>query len=114
MKKLLYAGIVGPLLFIVIFLLEGLTRPGYSAWRHYVSQLATGDGGWMQVANFLVTSGTLTLSGPGAPGPTGIPIPIPSPCPGFICDTGIPAVPGHFSFHPGPGVELNIQVNKLP
>ena len=64
--------------------------------------------------DFLVTSGTLTLSGPGAPGPTGIPIPIPSPCPGFICDTGIPAVPGHFSIHPGPGVELNIQVNKLP
>src|SRR5438309_11215120 len=64
--------------------------------------------------DFLVTSGTLTLSGPGAPGPTGIPIPIPSPCPGFICDTGIPAVPGHFSFHPGPVVELNVQVNKLP
>src|SRR5437879_393239 len=58
MKKLLYAGIVGPLLFIVIFLLEGLTRPGYSAWRHYVSQLATGDGGWMQVATFLLC-GTL-------------------------------------------------------
>jgi len=61
MKKLLYAGIVGPLLFIVVFLLEGLTRPGYSAWRHYVSQLATGDGGWMQVANFLVC-GTLVLT----------------------------------------------------
>src|SRR5438876_8469311 len=61
MKKLLYAGIVGPLLFIVVFLLEGLTRPGYSAWRHYVSQLATGDGGWMQVLNFLVC-GTLVLA----------------------------------------------------
>ena len=61
MKKLLYAGIVGPLLFIVVFLLEGLTRPGYSAWRHYVSQLATGDGGWMQVANFLFC-GTLVLT----------------------------------------------------
>jgi len=54
MKKLLYAGVVGPLLFIVVFLVEGLTRPGYSAWRHYVSQLATGDGGWVQVVNFLV------------------------------------------------------------
>ena len=54
MKKLLFAGIVGPLLFIVVFLIEGATRPGYSAWRHYVSQLATGDLGWNQVVNFLV------------------------------------------------------------
>ncbi|TMC53115.1 MAG: DUF998 domain-containing protein [Chloroflexi bacterium] len=61
MKKLLYAGIVGPLLFVAVFLGEGLTRPGYSAWRHYVSQLATGDGGWMQVANFLVC-GTLVIT----------------------------------------------------
>src|SRR5437588_11551646 len=61
MKKLLYAGIVGPPLFIVVFLFEGATRPGYSAWRHYVSQLATGDGGWMQVVNFLVC-GTLVLA----------------------------------------------------
>jgi hypothetical membrane protein len=53
-RKLLWAGLVGPPLFIVVFLIEGLTRPGYSAWRHYVSQLATGPGGWMQVANFLV------------------------------------------------------------
>ncbi len=61
MKKLLYAGVVGPLLFIVVFLLEGFTRPGYSQWRHYVSQLATGDGGWMQVVNFLVC-GTLVIT----------------------------------------------------
>src|SRR5207248_2016333 len=60
MKKLLYAGIVGPLPFIAVFLIEGATRPGYSAWRHYVSQLATGDGGWMHVLNFLVC-GALVL-----------------------------------------------------
>jgi hypothetical protein len=61
MKKLLYAGIVGPLLFIVVFLVEGFTRPDYSQWRHYVSQLATGPGGWVQVVNFLVC-GTLVLA----------------------------------------------------
>ena len=61
MRKLLYAGIVGTLLFIVVFLVEGFTRPGYSQWRHYVSQLATGPGGWLQVANFLVC-GTLVLA----------------------------------------------------
>jgi hypothetical protein len=53
-RPLLVAGVIGPLLFIVVFLVEGITRPGYSAWRHYVSQLATGDGGWVQVVNFLV------------------------------------------------------------
>ncbi len=57
-RPLLIAGFAGPLLFIVVFLVEGLTRPGYSAWRHYVSQLATGDGGWVQTVDFLVC-GTL-------------------------------------------------------
>jgi hypothetical protein len=68
------------------------------------------------VADFLVTNGTLTLSGPGVPPgvPVHVPVPFPNPCPIFICDTGIPAVPGHFSFHPTPGVEHNIQVNRLP
>jgi hypothetical membrane protein len=61
MKKLLYAGVIGPLLFIVVFLIEGLTRPGYSAWRHYVSQLATGDGGWVQVVNFLICGSLMVV-----------------------------------------------------
>ena len=60
-KLLLYAGVVGPLLFIAVFLVEGFTRPGYSQWRHYVSQLATGPGGWVQVVNFLAC-GTLVLA----------------------------------------------------
>jgi hypothetical protein len=72
--------------------------------------------------DFLLTSGTLTLSGPGVvvtPFPAHVPIPFPfgppiNGCPSFICDTGIPAVPGHYSLHPTPGAELNIQVNKLP
>src|SRR5436309_11515915 len=61
MKRLLYAGVVGPLLFIAVFLLEGATRPGYNPWRMYVSQLATGPGGWVQVVNFLVC-GTLVIA----------------------------------------------------
>ncbi len=60
-RPLLLAGIVGPPLFIVVFVLEGVTRPGYSAWRNFVSQLATGDGGWVQTANFLVC-GTLVAA----------------------------------------------------
>jgi hypothetical membrane protein len=51
---LLLCGVVGPPLFVATFLIEGATRPGYSWYRNYVSSLATGDGGWIQIANFLV------------------------------------------------------------
>lgn len=60
-KVLFTCGVVGPLAFIVTFLIEGATRPGYSAWRDYVSDLSLSNQGWMQVANFLVC-GTLTLA----------------------------------------------------
>ena len=53
-RALLACGIVGPLLFIVVFLIEGATRPGYSAWRNYVSELALSNEGWQQSANFLI------------------------------------------------------------
>lgn len=51
---LLASGVVGPLLFIVVFLIEGATRPGYSVWRNYVSDLELSNQGWEQIANFLV------------------------------------------------------------
>ncbi|HUE66540.1 MAG TPA: DUF998 domain-containing protein [Candidatus Acidoferrum sp.] len=61
MRRLLYAGIVGPLGFIAVFLFEGSTRPDYSQWRHYVSQLATGPGGWVQAGNFVVCGSLVFL-----------------------------------------------------
>ena len=51
---LLAAGAVGPLLFILVFLIEGATRPGYSAWQTDVSYLALSNQGWEQIANFLI------------------------------------------------------------
>ncbi len=52
---LLIGGVVGPVLFIVAFLIEGATRGGgYSAWHHMVSSLSVGPEGWMQIANFIV------------------------------------------------------------
>ena len=60
-RTLLLCGVVGPPFFIVTFLIEGATRPGYSWWRNYVSSLATGDGGWVQIANFLAW-GTLAIA----------------------------------------------------
>jgi hypothetical membrane protein len=53
-RLLLACGAIGPLLFIVAFLIEGATRPNYSAWHHFVSSLSQGEGGWMQITNFLL------------------------------------------------------------
>lgn len=53
-RWLLAGGVIGPLLFIVVFLIEGATRPGYSVWRNYVSDLELSNQGWEQIANFLV------------------------------------------------------------
>src|SRR6266851_4738732 len=51
---LLLCGVIGPLLFIVVLLIEGATRPGYSAWRNYGSDLELSNQGWEQIANFIV------------------------------------------------------------
>jgi hypothetical membrane protein len=53
-RLLIAGGAVGPLLFILVFLVEGATRPGYSAWHNFVSDLSQSDQGWMQIANFLI------------------------------------------------------------
>lgn len=60
-RALLACGIVAPIVFVVAFLVEGATRPGYSALRHPVSSLALGEYGWTQRANFLLT-GLLLLA----------------------------------------------------
>ncbi len=57
----LSCGAIGPLLFIVVFLIEGATRTDYSPLRHPISSLSIGDLGWMQVANFVIT-GILLLA----------------------------------------------------
>lgn len=53
-RLLLAAGAVGPLLFILVFLVEGATRPAYRAWHMAVSSLSDGPMGWTQRANFVV------------------------------------------------------------
>lgn len=59
-RFLIAGGAIGSLLFIIVFLIEGATRPGYSAWHNFVSSLSLSDQGWMQIANFLMC-GLLTL-----------------------------------------------------
>lgn len=45
---------IGPTLFVAIFTLEGWLRSGYEPLRMFVSELALGPRGWIQVVNFVV------------------------------------------------------------
>lgn len=57
----LVAGTVGTWLFVVTFVLDGATRPGYHPVHHTVSALALGPRGWVQTTNF-VLGGTLVAT----------------------------------------------------
>ncbi len=60
----LTVGVAGAVLFTMIYLIEGVTRPGYSAWQQPISALSLGPGGWVQQANFVVYGVcTLCLAG---------------------------------------------------
>jgi len=61
-RWLLTGGVIGPVVFVVVFLVEGATRPGYDPMRMFVSVLSLGDAGWQQIANFVV-SGSLVVAG---------------------------------------------------
>jgi hypothetical protein len=52
-RPLLARGVLGPPL-LVVALVEGATRSGYSTWRSFGSQLSTGPWGWTQITNFVV------------------------------------------------------------
>jgi hypothetical membrane protein len=53
-RFLIACGVIGPLLFILVFLIEGVTRSNYHAWHNFVSDLSMGQQGWEQIGNFLV------------------------------------------------------------
>lgn len=54
MRLCVWAGIVGPVLFVLMFTVDGALTPGYSAIRDAVSYLDLGANGWIQVVNFTV------------------------------------------------------------
>jgi len=58
-RLLLACGAIGPLFFIVMFLIEGATRSGYNPLRQPVSSLSLGEFGWTQVTNFIITGSLL-------------------------------------------------------
>ncbi len=49
-----WAGMIGSTLFVVTFTIEGWFRPGYKPFGMFVSELALGPRGWIQVVNFIV------------------------------------------------------------
>ena len=53
LRLCLWAGIVGPVTFFVVFTIDGALTPGYSALRDTVSYLALGPYGWIQTLNFI-------------------------------------------------------------
>ena len=53
-RVLILGGVIGPPLFVLVFLAEGAMRPGYDPVRLPLSLLALTERGWIQTANFLL------------------------------------------------------------
>jgi hypothetical protein len=49
-----WAGMIGPILFISVFTIEGLARSGYDPMKMPVSELSLGHRGWIQIVNFIL------------------------------------------------------------
>ena len=62
---LLLGGVLGPILFVVVDLIGGITRPGYDPARHFVSVLSLGPGGWVQASNFVAAGLLIAAFGVG-------------------------------------------------
>jgi hypothetical membrane protein len=60
-RRLVAAGVVAGPVYVLTWLVQAAVRDGFDLTRHAASVLANGPGGWVQVANFLVT-GALTAS----------------------------------------------------
>lgn len=61
-RRLLALGAVGGPLYVVVSVVQSLSRTGFDPTRHAWSQLATGELGWIQAGNLLM-SGTLIAIG---------------------------------------------------
>lgn len=53
-RLLLLGGVLGAVLFVLVFTALGATRAQYDTVRHFISILSLGPGGWAQIANFIV------------------------------------------------------------
>jgi Protein of unknown function (DUF998) len=58
-RSLLGYGVIAGPFYVVVSLVQALTRDGFDLTRHAWSLLANGELGWVQVANFAVTGAML-------------------------------------------------------
>lgn len=61
-KILLTCGAVAGPLYLIVGLLQALTRPGFDLRRHDLSLLSNGELGWIHIANLILT-GVLVIAG---------------------------------------------------
>src|SRR5712692_8815139 len=61
-KALLACGLAAGPFYFAVSLAQAWTRPGFDLTRHPLSLLSTGDLGWIQITNFIV-SGVLVVAG---------------------------------------------------
>lgn len=55
MKKIAaWSGIIAPVLFVLVFTIEGLLRTGYHPREIFISALSLGPRGWIQITNFMI------------------------------------------------------------
>jgi hypothetical protein len=64
-RLLIICGAVAGPVYAVVSLLQAFTRAGFDLTRNQLSQLSTGDLGWIQVANFLISGSLFTLGAVG-------------------------------------------------
>ncbi len=60
-RSLLGYGLLAGPCYVLVGLVQALTRDGFDITRHDLSLLADGSHGWIQIANFIV-SGVMTLA----------------------------------------------------
>jgi hypothetical membrane protein len=60
-RTLLRCGIAAGPVFFTVGLIQAFTIPGFDLTHHYLSQLSSGELGWIQMANFVIT-GLLTIA----------------------------------------------------
>ncbi len=54
-RALLICGLIAGPFYIIVGLIQALTRPGFNIMRHDLSLLANGDLRWIQITNFVLT-----------------------------------------------------------